>query len=161
MRVHFTPLLNEGHATFRDFDRDTAVLLAAGNYTVDLNVDTIEEALERIYRALNIGDDAFYTAGIIDDYRRRECRSLSVGDAVLIGELGDDALQAYTVASFGWTQVPADRVLLATYGEWEGDRKARYEATLNGVRHVIERSHGDTRANLLVNDLERRMREAA
>lgn len=130
----YTVYLNEGPGMFRDYDPDTAVLVYAGSYTLDGDVD-----LDAVYRFANIG-------GPEDPNARRyrnvyRARSLSVGDVIAVGET------FHSVAAFGFTQHdaadwPSDGRQVIVLDD-PADRDARDEQVVRAMDVIDRAGHLD------------------
>jgi hypothetical protein len=99
----------EGHWFGYSDDQDPADLHFAGTYDFG-DFEPVERLLNRVYEVLNIGGDET----IEHEYRtERRCRSLSVGDVVLL-HTDERHAEAYAVASIGWDHI-------GRWGGFEGE----------------------------------------
>ena len=90
--------LNEGTDFFNNFNVDTAQLRLAATFDIDPSGDPKTD-LHDIYEQLNVGGDMVPAEEYTDRYRAAGNRSLSVGDVVILGEIG------WTVAQYGWDTI--------------------------------------------------------
>lgn len=115
MNLSAVVLHNVSIDTFTGFRPGTSRLFHAHEFQIV--ADSADQACELLWTLCNV-DDANHLASVRSDlslygrqvaeYRRRKNRSLSIGDAVVLHELGGDSKRwvgMYAVAAVGWQQV--------------------------------------------------------
>ena len=100
MRVNV--YLNEGPNHFFGFDPETACL----NLSLAFDMENANHysILNLVYEQLNVGGEIVPATEWTKQYRANRCRSLSMGDVVVVGET------AYACADVGWDRITTEEL---------------------------------------------------
>lgn len=138
MNLSATVLHNVGLGMFSRYNAEGSNLYHAHEFQIV--ADNADKACELLWMLCNVDDanhlnqmrpDLAIYGQQVAEYRRRRNRSLSVGDVVILQELGEGVryIGSYAIEPIGWRSLPLTPIYDA--GTNQSDRSAAFEAQVH------------------------------